>query len=358
MTRVLFSGYAPVHYLCFRPLVPFLTSELGAEVHLTGGLRSRESEEHPYRYDPQGLYGSFLETAGQIRSLEEVAGQEYDLSFTSSTTRITEETTACSVQIFHGVSFRNRAIRPENMSWDYYFLIGPYMRRRFESAGFLTPGDPRALNIGFMKTDVFFDETTSKAAAQQALGFDGSRPVLLFAPTGQKYNAMETMGLDVVEQLASTDRFDILIKLHDHPKNKIDWKSELAPFLSPHCVLTDEPDVATCQLASDVLITDASSVSIEYTLLDRPIIYLDVPNLIAKAAKREDSMLDLATWGRRTGRLVSHISELLPSVNEAIEYPDLLSEIRHKASQDIFYNPGKATETAAAWVRDRAGPSF
>lgn len=353
MPRILFSAYAPVHYLCFRPLIPFLSAQLGAEIHLTGGLRSRESDEHPYHYDPQGLYGSFPETEGWVRSLPEVAGQEYDISFTSSTTRITEESTTCSVQIFHGVSFRNRAIRPENMGWDYYFLIGPYMRRRFESAGFLEPNDPRALNIGFMKTDVFFDETTNKSDAQQALGFDGSRPVLLLAPTGQKYNAMETMGFEVVKQLVSADRYDILIKLHDHPKNKVDWKSELAPFLSEHCVLTNEPDVAKCQLASDVLITDASSVSIEYTLLDRPIVYLDVPKLIAKAAKREDSMLDLATWGRRTGRLVSHISELRPSVNEAIESPGLFSEIRQKASRDVFYNPGKATETAAAWIRER-----
>jgi len=257
------------------------------------------------------------------------------------------------VQIFHGVSFRNRAIRPENMGWDYYFLIGPYMRRRFENAGFLTPGDPRALDIGFMKTDVFFDQTIEKSAAQKALGFDGSRPVLLLAPTGQRHNAMETMGLDVVEQLVATDRYDLLIKLHDHPKKKIDWPSELAPFLSEHCILTDEPDVTRCQLAADVLITDASSVSIEYSLLDRPIIYLDVPKLIANAAQREDSMLDLATWGRRTGRLVSHISELLPSVHEAIESPDLFSEIRQKSSHDIFYNPGKATETAAAWIREQ-----
>jgi len=353
MTRVLFSGYAPVHYLCFRPLLPFLRSELGAEIHLTGGLRSRESKEAPYDYDPQGLYDSFAETEGQVRSLAQVAGQSYDLSFTSSTNRITEESTDCSVQIFHGVSFRNRAIRPENMGWDYYFIIGPYMRRRFESAGFIEADDPRALSIGFMKTDAFFDTANGQADAQQALGFDGSRPVLLLAPTGQRYNAMETMGLEVVQQLVATDRYDLLIKLHDHPKKNIDWKTELAPFLSPHCVLTEDPDVARCQQAADVLITDASSVSIEYTLLDRPIIYLDVPKLIANAAKREDSMLDLATWGRRTGRLVSHISELLPSVREAIESPALFSEIRQQAARDVFYNPGKATETAAAWIRER-----
>ena len=62
-----------------------------------------------------------------------------------------------------------------------------------------------------------------------------------------------------------------------------------------------QPDVILTLFAADLLITDASSVANEYALLDRPIVFLDVPELLA-AAGGEGSAPDLETWGRRAAR--------------------------------------------------------
>lgn len=53
---------------------------------------------------------------------------------------------------------------------------------------------------------------------------------------------------------------------------------------------------------TDVLVTDASSVANELVLCVRPIVFLDVPELLAAA--EDDPRLDLKTWGRKAGETV------------------------------------------------------
>src|SRR5439155_1685486 len=78
-----------------------------------------------------------------------------------------------------------------------------------------------------------------------------------------------------------------------------------------HLRLARTPDVVECLFAADLLISDASSVVNEYALLDRPIVFLDVPELLAAARDREGSALDLDTWGRRGGEVVAEPAEVV-----------------------------------------------
>ena len=48
----------------------------------------------------------------------------------------------------------------------------------------------------------------------------------------------------------------------------------------------EENDVTPLLFLADLLMTDASSVSSEYSLLDRPMVFLDVPKLLAKVAEK------------------------------------------------------------------------
>lgn len=45
------------------------------------------------------------------------------------------------------------------------------------------------------------------------------------------------------------------------------------------------PDILPTLFLADLLISDASSVANEYTLLDRPIVFLDVPEMIEAAVE-------------------------------------------------------------------------
>jgi CDP-glycerol glycerophosphotransferase (TagB/SpsB family) len=346
---VLFTGYAPVHFACFRPLYERLRALPGVQVTLSGGLRSKT--ETGWAYDAPAMYRPFGLPASEITPVEAVHGREFEVEFSGNTKSVVPTAAKIRVQIFHGVSYRNKAVRPEILEWDYFFIVGPYMRRRFAEAGLLPAGDPRALDIGFPKTDRLLDGSLDRAALLDEYGLSGDRPILVYAPTGAKKNSLEVMGEAAIEALKGTGRYDILVKPHDHPKNaSIDWFARLARFEDGNCRVVRELDVIKLLFIADLLISDASSVVNEYALLDRPIVFLDTPELIDKARDAENSMLDLDTWGRRSGVVVRSPAELAASVDESLAHAGELSEVRCAVAADLFYNPGTAVDAAMAWI--------
>jgi len=134
--RILFTGYAPVHFYCFQPLYERLTAA-GMSVSVSGGLRTKANGTT--HYDEAALYGPLGLPAGAVLPVEELGEHDFDLVFAANTKMILPRSAGARIQIFHGISFRNKAIRPQNASADYYFVVGPYMRRRFAETG-LIPG--------------------------------------------------------------------------------------------------------------------------------------------------------------------------------------------------------------------------
>jgi CDP-glycerol glycerophosphotransferase (TagB/SpsB family) len=110
------------------------------------------------------------------------------------------------------------------------------------------------------------------------------------------------------------------------------------------------PDVIPSLFVSDLLITDASSVANEYVLLDRPIVFLDVPELLT-AAGREGSALDLATWGRKGGEVVGNPVTAAGAVAHGLGNPGRRSAVRAGIVRDLFYHPGGATDAAIEWLQ-------
>lgn len=347
-TKVLFTGYAPVHFACFRPLYDQLVNDPQIDVYVSGGLRRKTIDGT--LYDPRGLYDRFGLAPDKVLSVEQIREQDFDVLFAGNTKMILPRSTGMRIQIFHGVSFRNKAVRAENLGADFYFLVGPYMQRAFSQAGLLSPDDPRGLPIGFLKTDRLLNGELDRQALLNRFGFTGERPVVLYAPTGQKHNSLETMGEQVIERLAGTGQYDLLIKPHDHPKNAdVDWFAQLKRLQDRHTRLVSDPDVIPLLFLADLLITDASSVSNEYALLDRPMVFLDVPELIAKARNAAGSMIDLDTWGRRGGPVIKQPDEVVGVVERSLDDPGRFSEVRQAMAADLFYNPGRATDAALEW---------
>jgi hypothetical protein len=349
---VLFTGYAPVHFLCFRPLYQRLTELPGVEVFVSGGLRT--TTEHGFIYDGAGMYAPFGIPDERILSVDAIQERPFDVLFSANKRIITPPANiGTRIQIFHGVSFRNRGVRPENLAYTTFFLIGPYMRRKFIDTGLVAEDDPRLVAVGFPKTDALLTGGLDRQTLLARYGCDGTRPVLLYAPTGQAHNSLETMGKDVIRRLSATGKYELLIKPHDHPTNTgLDWFDELAPLEGQHTRVVRELDVIPLLFLADLLITDASSVANEYTLLNRPIVYLDVPELI-QAAKDVGAFVDLETWGRRGGLVVERPDEVEPAIASSLAEPDRRSAVRSAIAQDLFYNSGGATEAAICWFADR-----
>jgi hypothetical protein len=299
------------------------------------------------------MYSSFDLPAGSVVDVADLADLDVDVLVSASTKPTKPRSYRQSVQIFHGLSFRNRAVRSANAAYGHYLMLGPYMRRTFERRGLMSPGDPRVVQVGFPKTDRLVDGSLERSSVLRDIGFSGDRPVVMFAPTGAHGNAMELFGEDLIKSFASSGEYDLLVKPHDHPKASINWFERIAHFEDDHTRLLRDFDSVPALFASDVLISDASSIANEYVLLDRPLVFLDVPTLLASAAG-EDDRLDLETWGRKGGTVVNDVAEAERAVADGLARPRAQSEIRTAKTRDLFYNPGAATEAALAWFRQEA----
>ena len=349
----------------------------GLTIHLSGGPAGEEGQQKPGGAAAD-IYRQFRLPPAQVLPLEKALRGEYDMVLCAHISGYFPARDHERVQIFHGLSFRNMAIRRDVLIYDHLFIAGPYMMRGFHEAQLLREGDPRLVPIGFPKTDRLVNGALDRRVILRSLGLSGKRPAILYAPTGQTNNSLETLGEEVIRRLQRTGRYDILIKIHDHPRAKaaewsarlrtilddnirivgdpIEWSSRLRPLLDSHTRLVRDYDVTPYLFASDLLITDASSVSSEFSLLNRPMVFLDVPDLL-RAVRKKGVRLDLDTWGRRGGVTVTWPDEAVEAVAWSLAHPNHASEIRCNMARDLFYNPGHATDAAVQWILARLGLS-
>lgn len=348
--RILFTGYAPVHFVCFRPTYERLRRMRDVEVFVSGGPMEDAGEA---ALPARELYRPFRIPPQRILSLDAIRKQRFDLVFCAHVSGFFPRADGGRVQIFHGLSFRNMAVRRDVLVYDHLFITGPYMLRLFQETQLLRPGDPRCIPIGFPKTDRLVNGSLDRRAILRRLGLSGRRPVVLYAPTGQRLNSLETVGEEVIRRLRATGRYDLLIKLHDHPRDhSVDWPRRLRPLLDRHTRLVRDFDVTPYLYAADLLLTDASSVSSEYALLDRPMVFLDVPAML-EAIGAKGRAVDLDTWGRKGGVTVRWPDEAVDAVRWCLAHPRHGSDVRRAMARDLFFNPGHAADAAMDWIRSR-----
>jgi hypothetical protein len=350
---VVFAGYAPVHFVCFQPIYRRLVRTPGVEVYLSGGS---DRDANGTVLDAATLYRPFRVPRDRVLPLAEMRRRSFDMVFCAHVSGYFPRSDRARVQLFHGLSFRNMAVRRDVLVYDHLFITGPYMMRAFQENGLLRPGDPRCVPIGFPKVDRLVDGSLDRRAILRRLGFSGRRPVVLYAPTGQRRNSLEIgLGEEVMRRLAATGRYDLIVKLHDHPRDRsVDWVARMRGHRSARIRLLPDYDIVPYLYAADLLITDASSVSSEYSLLNRPMVFLDVPELLA-AARAKGGALDLETWGRKGGVTVRWPDEAVDAVAWSLAHPRRGSAVRRAMARDLFYNPGRATDVAVGWIRDRLG---
>jgi len=113
-------------------------------------------------------------------------------------------------------------------------------------------------------------------------------------------------------------------------------------------VLATDPNIAPCLAAADVMITDHSSAGFEYLLLDRPLIRIEVPELLAQAHVHPDYVQLLASVAAN----VTTVDEVVEAVESAVMAPASGSAARRAVAADLFYQPGTATARCAAALYD------
>ena len=347
--RILFAGYAPVHFICFLPVYRRLVEDPAVEIWLSGGFQSGPKEARTYTIER--FYDPFPVNRDRVITVERARQEDFDVLVGSSLSdSFFPRSVGKSVQIFHGVSFKNLAIREKALKFDILCLPGRYHAETYLRKGLVRPDGSQVLITGFAKNDPLVSGTLDRDALLRRLDLDPSRPTLLFAATGEKNNALESKGEKIIRLIAEHGKWNLMIKPHDHAKNEINWFERLAPLEKGNVRLVRDLDVVPYLHAADLLITDASSVAVEFTLMDRPVIFIDVPKLFERVAKRATS-LDLETYGRKFGTIVEKSSQVVASIEDALANPGREREIRQKMVKHIFHRPGDAAERVTGVVR-------
>ncbi len=351
--RILFTGYAQVHFVCFLPVYQVLAKDPDIDIFLSGGFKRKEGDS--VSYELKGFYDPFPVDKDHVIPLEQVRSEHYDVLVSAHLSdSLFPKSVGKKVQIFHGVSIKNLAVRAKALRYDMLCMPGRYHAEQYMENGLIRDDGTECFITGFPKTDPLVGGGFDRESLIRGMGLDPLLPTILFAPTGEKYNALDTMGKEVVEAISRVGAWNLLVKPHDHPKKDIDWFTELAPYESTQVRLVRDKDIAPYLFAADLLITDMSSVAVEYTLMDRPIIFLDIPRLMSRVAKRAPA-LDLNTYGRKIGRLVSTPDGLESAITDSLANPHRESEVRRRMASHLFHAPGHAAGNVAAVVRYAAG---
>jgi hypothetical protein len=136
----------------------------------------------------------------------------------------------------------------------------------------------RVVATGMPKLDPVFSGRHSRAALCDAHDIDPSRRLVLYAPTFNEDLSSAYLFADRFAELAGRDRV-LLVKLHGStPPGTIAAYRALAAR-TPGVVFVDDPNIAPYLGGADVLVSDVSSVVMEFMALDKPVILFDHPQM-------------------------------------------------------------------------------
>jgi glycosyltransferase involved in cell wall biosynthesis len=257
------------------------------------------------------------------------------------------------VQMFHGVAGKWSRVydRPTSSMrrWDRLFFINRRRLQNYIASGSIESGSSAIRLVGMPKSDCLVDGSLTRDGVLEANGMDPARTTVLYAPTWTRFSSLNAIGEDVIGGLVDAG-YRVLVKLHENSLDRafensggVDWVARLEPILARgYGHLIRSGDVSPWLVAADVLVTDHSSVGFEYLLLDRPLIRISMPELLARADVAKE-YVDLIGPASTT---VQTAAGVVPAVERALADPAQLSSARRASAAELFHDPGKATDRA------------
>ena len=293
---------------------------------------------------------------------------------------------AVRVHMFHNQPVKYPVFPlPQAAHFKVHFSLGPLSRKWTEdmiARYALEDQGVQLFNIGYPKLDDLVQGKYDRTKVLQSLGLNEKLPTVLYAPSWDDGLSLRTSGVQVVECLLGMQGINLLVKLHpvscvlpDHPEfgfytGGVQWPLLFKKYDGhPRYRLLTTPEINDILIASDIMVTDVSSVALEYMILDRPIIYFDSPEFFKNTTRKiyngygyanydADPRLDpMINAGRHTGMVIGDVSELASAVQRCLANPQELSAKRRELIQQLLYNPGKASHAAAGAVLQLLGLS-
>ncbi|WP_326792365.1 bifunctional glycosyltransferase family 2 protein/CDP-glycerol:glycerophosphate glycerophosphotransferase [Streptomyces sp. NBC_00841] len=236
----------------------------------------------------------------------------------------------------NGISFEKIVAHADQ--WDFSLSANPHTTEIWDR---VYPSSYEHLNLGYPRNDIFFTTTAAqRAEIRDRLSLAPGQTTLLYAPTHRDYRKGFVPHLDL-ERLARELGPDHVVLVRAHYFYGRSARLHGARVID----VTGHPSVEELCLASDVLITDYSSLMFDYACLDRPIISY-APDWAAYRASR-GTYFDLLSGrpGDTPGAVATTEDELI-EVFRSGEWRSARTTALRAAFRERFcpYDDGRAAE--------------
>jgi CDP-glycerol glycerophosphotransferase (TagB/SpsB family) len=341
--NILVDSRTPMNYAIIAPIHRAMRADKRVTFYFT-------SSEDPKRNSE--IYSDAGKDARTI-SPSRAALMKFDAYLTADQLWVKLPRGTRRIQMFHGVAGKyghiydtpSRSMR----EWHRLFFINQRRLNNYTRNGAIDADSPAAKLVGMPKLDCLTDGSLNRDALLRLFGINPARQTVLYAPTWSPYSSVNAMGLELVRQLCKAG-YAVIVKLHDRSRDTefihsggTDWGECLKPILEKfdgH--LAQGSDACPYLAAADCLITDHSSVGFEYLLLNRPLVRIKMPELIARTNIHEDyvkMMADVAIS-------VDNVKQTLNAVEQSFASPQAMFMERKQIAHELFYKPGTATARA------------
>ncbi len=261
---------------------------------------------------------------------------------------------AARLNVFHGVAGKYNLDDPSDLpigfdEYDRVAFVNADRMQRYLARGIVRP--EAAVLVGFPKADALVNGEYDGQQVREQLGLEAGRRTAIYAPTWSPASSLNLAGEAIVARLVEAG-WSVIVRPHARSLDPdpqysggIDWRRRLHEMQLPgRVVVSLEADASPLLAASDLMVTDHSTIGFEFCLLDRPVIVFDAPDL-PRVARINPERIALL---RHAARVVGTAAELGAAADEEMRDPLRLSQERRAAARALFYEPGTATARALA----------
>jgi len=287
---------------------------------------------------------------------------------------------AIRLHVFHNLPVKHESFRYQDfINFNCHFILGDLTLKMLETTFRkinVDSKDVRIFKVGYPKSDPLLRGDYRREEVLAGLGLDPALPTVLYSPSWDEGMSLRSFGERIVELVVGM-KVNLIVKLHpvsystpEHPlyysfTGGVNWRERFRRFedLGNFSHVISIQNINPLLAASDIMITDLSSVALEFILLDRPVIYIECPYFFERILPKNyigwgniDSDYiksnPLTNAGRHVGLVVENIEELPRYISRCIENPGELSARRMELAATLLYNRGHASEVAADTIHD------
>lgn len=216
--------------------------------------------------------------------------------------------------------------------WDYFIATDEVNAECIKSATDITI--PRIL-LGSCRSDFIVNEKEDKYNnIRKEMGVSPDEKLVLYAPTFREKDFERTVIDLKIKELCKLENVRVILRLHPEVKNRLDISAYDVSVIDGN----KYTDIVDLYHAADIMITDYSSVCIEFALLKKPILYYmyDLSDYEGERGFYRGFIENLA------GPIIETEAELVKAV---LHIEDVVEEYREKyeAYSQIYnrYNDGQ-----------------